>query len=80
METTITTPFQEFLSRFNNLIKESPAPQKVKEDLNKLKEDAKNSKELTYWQMDAIIKRCSNYLLGKYGVSDKKQQYMNDNN
>lgn len=79
MEAVIKTPFQDFLSKFYSLISDNPAPKKVKDDLDKLKDDVKRNSELSYWQVDAILKRCSNYLLGRYGLSDKKQQYMNDN-
>ena len=65
--------FQKLLDKFHALIKDEPSVSKVKEDLDKLKEEAVNA-FLTFNQKDAIIARCDNYINGVYGSTSKERE------
>ena len=79
--TTETITADEFtiqLRMFDAIIEGYPEPSKVQSKLEKLKEKAANSNELTFWQKDAIIARANNYLKGEYGEQVKKTDYRSD--
>lgn len=75
---TVKSQFELLLIKFNTLIEKQPPVSEVKEKLEKLAEIAKKSDELNYRQTEAITERCKNYINGDYGVSRKKQNYMNE--
>jgi hypothetical protein len=64
--------FQILLNGFHGAITCSPTPEKVKTELEELMEAATLDNELTFWQKDAIIARCKNYLSGNYGSTSKE--------
>lgn len=72
---TIPTEFDKMLSKFHRIIENEPPVKDVKEQLEKLSEFAKNSKQLNSRQMDAIMARCHNYIIGDYGVNRKKDAF-----
>ena len=63
----MTNSFPTLLSRFNELVKESPSVKSIQADLDKIKEEAKNNSSLTGRQASAVIDRVNNYVVGKYG-------------
>lgn len=75
---TAKSQFELLLIKFNTLIENQPPVSEVKEKLEKLAEIAKKSDELNSRQTEAIIARCKNYVNGDYGVSRKKQDYLNE--
>lgn len=71
------TALDEFtiqLKMFKDIISGYPEISKVSDKLNKLKDKATLSNELTFWQKDSIISRCNNYLKGEYGDQVKKTE------
>lgn len=59
--------WRTMISTFNELVKESPSIESVREDLLQLRDMAKNNNLLNFRQTEAIVARCENYLAGKYG-------------
>jgi hypothetical protein len=64
--------FQILLNGFKDAIKDNPPAQQVEEELKSMIEVASLDNELTFWQKDAIIARCKNYLSGNYGSTSKE--------
>lgn len=65
-ESIVNPNFDALLKRFNHLVEDSPKPEKILAQLNKLKEEATNT-FITGHQRGAIHARCNNYLNGTYG-------------
>jgi len=59
--------FSTMLKGFQEIIKESPAVEKVKDNLLGLKTVASNDVVMNGRQREAIVARCDNYLNGRYG-------------
>lgn len=66
--------FTILLRGFDEIIKDYPPIPKVENALNDLIEGAKLDNDLTFWQKDAIIARCKNYLHGEYGDQVRKTE------
>lgn len=80
MSTQTLTPdnFSILLRGFDEIIIGYPPIEKVKNSLNELIEGATLDNELTFWQKDAVIARCKNYLQGEYGEQVKKTDLRSD--
>ena len=76
--TTMPTEFQKMLSKFHRIIEKAPPVKDVKDSLEKLNELAKISPHLNLRQKDAVMERCKNYINGEYGMSKKKQIFMDE--
>lgn len=59
--------WRELLTRFNVLIDNNPAPDKIRSELIAIKEEAKNSGRLTQRQVDSLVGKIDNYLACRYG-------------
>jgi hypothetical protein len=71
MSTLTLDTFQVLLNGFKDAIKDNPPAKQVEDELKSMIEIASNDNELTFWQKDAIIARCKNYISGTYGSSSK---------
>lgn len=69
-ENIVNPNFQKLLDKFHELIKNTPSPGKIKNQLTELKKEAYNT-FLTGAQRDAIAARCDNYINGTYGSTSK---------
>jgi len=67
-------PFDVLLRKFNKLIDNAPSVNSVKKELNEISELAKQNHILNFWQKDAILKRCDNYINGSYCSTSKLNQ------
>lgn len=65
--------FTILLRGFDEIIKGYPPIDKVKESLNELVDSATLDNELTFWQKEAVIARCKNYLKVEYGSQVQKE-------
>lgn len=74
MSNLVKDEFQLLLDGFHDIIKGMPEIEKVKTELLELKEIASNNNTITFWQKDAIVGRCNNYLKGEYGSQVKKPE------
>jgi len=75
-DTEIIAEWRSMLNVFAETIKGNPPVEDVKEDLEQLMEEAKNTFLLTGAQKDAIVARCRNYINGTYGVNKTKTEYI----
>ncbi len=64
--------WRSMISTFKDLIKDNPKPETIKDQLNELSEEAKNTIYLTPAQRSGITERCANYLNGIYGKNLSK--------
>jgi hypothetical protein len=67
--------FKKLLREFEAIIKDNPTPEKVKDKLKELSENAINSHNLTSRQTEAITDRCKYYMAGEYGNTKKPEHY-----
>ncbi len=72
--------WQALLKIFGTITDKKPEPEKVRPELEKLKEMAKLANELTPRQVEGICIRCDNYLNGEYGKSKKPEHYSQEHN
>jgi hypothetical protein len=66
------TEWRSMISTFKDLIKDNPKPEAIREELNELSEEAKNTIYLTPNQRSGIVERCNNYLNGTFGKNLSK--------
>lgn len=66
-DTQCIIEWRQMLKAFELIIKGNKSPEKVKPELDALKEAVKVSTHLTFHQVSAIQARCDNYMSGDYG-------------
>jgi hypothetical protein len=79
-DTQCIAEWRKLLAVFHMIIKNNPTPEQAKEPLEKLREAAKISKDLTFAQTAAIVGRCDNYMNGEYGNTKLPEHYSQDHN
>jgi len=74
-DTQCIAEWRKLLAVFKMIIKDSPEPETVKDQLWKLKEAAKASAHLMFHQVTAITARCDNYMNGEYGNTKTSENF-----
>lgn len=77
-KTLMQDNFTILLRGFDEIITDYPPIPKVEKSLTDLIEGATLDNDLSFWQKDAVIARCKNYLKGEYGDQVKKDDYRSD--
>jgi hypothetical protein len=67
--------FKKLLREFEAIIKDNPTPEKVKDKLKELAENAINSHNLTSRQTEAITDACKYYMAGEYGNTKRPEHF-----
>lgn len=65
--------FTILLRAFNGLVADQPPVDKIKAELDAIKQQAERSPELNSRQKDAIIDRVNHYISGVYGKTKKPE-------
>lgn len=73
MEDAGNMKWQQLLRIFKKITDGDPLPEKVKDQLDNLKTQAKNSHDLSVRQVEGISDRCNNYMNKEYGNTKRPE-------